>query len=132
MEAPEKEDVYYRLEDYRESTSYLDVCGEYVITGSRVRVRVREYPVLKRTPAGAWIRHYDDFGNDRRFVKTGTRKCFAHPTMEEALVSFEARKKRQYSIYMARAKDAQEAITVANWEFRKWRSSSSSEAVMPG
>lgn len=97
--------VYYRYQDYLESSGSIDITGEYVFGTARTRVRLLEFPVLKTTPCGAWI---NDGG--RRFVRSGTRKCYAHPTLEEALASFIARKARQQSIYLARAKQAEEAI----------------------
>ena len=104
------QEVYYRYVDYSEGTGYTDVCGEFVFTGSVTRVRVKTFKVIKFTLKGAWIR---DSGGDERFVLTGTRKCYAHPTIEEALESFKARKNRQKSIYEARANAAQKAIDLA-------------------
>ena len=53
-----------------------------------------KYDVKKTTPKGVWIYA----GLDKKFVLLSARKKFAHPTKEEALDSFIARKKRQMSI----------------------------------
>lgn len=102
--------VWYRMEDYLESRGYTDVCGEYVSTGSTVRVRVCELPLLKRTPKGVKVR--DTVGR-HRFIADNWHKRYACATKEEALTSFIARKTRQRGIHMRRAENAAKAIAVA-------------------
>lgn len=113
-------DVWYRYEDYLESQGYTDVGGEYVPTGSRVRVRCWEMPLIKKTPAGHVVR---DVGGRRRFIADNWTKKYACPTKELALESFIARKKRQAGIYERRASDARKAIELARhwdrWECQK-------------
>ncbi|TIN00988.1 MAG: hypothetical protein E5Y34_11065 [Mesorhizobium sp.] len=111
--APE---LYYRYYDYREGTGYTDVCGEYVPTGSRLRIRIETFPVIKHTPKGVWIR---DIGGDSKFLLHTAIKRYADPTVEKALHSFTARKKRQQSIYEARAAQAAEAIILAERDVKK-------------
>lgn len=63
------------------------------------------YPLIKTTPAGAWI---DVYGS-KKFVLLNARKRYACPTVEEALASYHARKQRQARILrhqLARAEAA--------------------------
>lgn len=71
----------------------------YRIVGSCLPFYYEKFPIIKTTEKGHWIIAY--YGKDR-FVKTGTRKCFAHPTMEEAYKSFKYRKEVQARILKAR------------------------------
>ena len=92
--------VLYRFEDY--------LCGdEYSV---EVKVHLREFEVLRTTPCGAWIE--GQYGR-KRFVLKDSRKRYAHPTVDEARESFIARKKRQLSIYQARARTAERALEIA-------------------
>ncbi|ESX17859.1 hypothetical protein X766_15730 [Mesorhizobium sp. LSJC255A00] len=111
MDNPWKDrECFYRYEDYLEGTGYTDVCGEYVHTGSRLRIRVHAFPVIKHTPKGVWLRGY---GGEPRFVLHSAHKRYADATVERALVSFKARKLRQQQIYEARANNAAAAIKLA-------------------
>lgn len=98
---------YYRLEDVAYAAS-VDEWGHASGPGS-LEVVTRKYRVVKVTPCGVWL----DIG---RFVRNGTRKQFAHPTMEGARESFAARKRRQAEIYEARAHRARRALSMANGE----------------
>lgn len=107
-------DVLYRYEDVL-VTSAL---GEYGI--SQVDVKLREYPILKKTAKGMWIdlcgmgpfkRATLDSGT-RRFVLDRSTKQFACKTIQEARKSFVARKCRQISIYKARLGQAERALDV--------------------
>ncbi len=94
---------WYRFEDRRYANS-ADQWG--YATGSTLQVHLQEFPVISLTPTGAWL----EVRGSARFTKQDVRKRFACPTKQEALESFIARKKRQASIYEARAKGAHEAI----------------------
>lgn len=50
-------------------------------------VYLERYPVVRRTPCGAWV---DDYGT-RRFCLHGPGKRFAHERQEDALHSFRRR-----------------------------------------
>ena len=97
--------MLYRLED----VVYAAPLDEFdVPQGSgRLEVVTRKYRVVKTTPRGVWL----DIG---RFVLLGTRKQYAHPTLEDATVSFIARKRRQQGIYEARAHRAEAAIALVS------------------
>lgn len=69
-----------------------------------------EYPVLKVTQCGKWIRAE----GERRFVLDASRKRFAHETLELALESFKVRRLRQISILKARLAAAEEELALAN------------------
>ncbi|KWA83995.1 hypothetical protein WL29_21765 [Burkholderia ubonensis] len=89
---PEVGDTWYRFEDYR--VGHADEWGDLVSVS--VQVSHREYTVTKVTPKGVWLSW--GFGGSNRFVLLGARKRFAHPSKEEALESFMARKTSQIRI----------------------------------
>lgn len=80
-------------------------------TESRMMLVLSSFEVLKHTPAGVWI---DEFGHGKktRFVLTRARKRYACPTVEEALASYHARKKRQASILRYQLRNAEAALTL--------------------
>lgn len=101
-------DTYYRYRDYLVSLGVDPETEESY--GSRVELDLEEYRVLRNTPKGVIIQLYD---GTERFVKHDAVKKFAHPTPEEALTSFIARKKRQIDIYTKRKQDAKTALAKA-------------------
>jgi hypothetical protein len=72
-------------------------------------VKLREYPITKKTEKGVWIGGYD---YKDKFVNLNTRKKFACPTIEEAKESFIARKRAQIRIMNARMKTAVIALGI--------------------
>lgn len=79
------------------------------LTTNGIYVYRTEYIVEKHTSKGVWI---NDFGH-RRFVLNSARKRFAHPTKEEALESFRARKKRQIKILTRQLERARAALSAS-------------------
>ena len=75
-----------------------------------LEVELRKYRVLSHTRKGVWIAG----PRGDRFVLAGARKRFACPTIEDARVSFIARKERQRGIYRARMERAQKALDIIN------------------
>lgn len=66
-------------------------------------VLLERYPIVRRTPKGAWIElapGYDHLNikPELKFVLNDARKRFAHETLDGAKESFLARKRRQLSI----------------------------------
>lgn len=105
-----EEPIYwYRYEDVQYAAS-LNEYDEPVGQGA-LRVKLRRYRVLKRTPKGVWLEY--GYGNHGRFVLTEARKRFACPTEEQAMESFIARKERQAKIYSAKLKRAELALKAA-------------------
>jgi len=74
-----------------------------------VKVYLYEYPVIKETPKGIWIREW----GRKRFVNLEARKKFACLSKEDALISFKARKTRQVKILEAQLKNTKEALIEA-------------------
>lgn len=98
---------YFRYTEVLVGEGYTDVCGEYVRTGSHVKLQLQEFRVIKRTPCGVRI---DDYSPGGRFISRDWNKQWASPTVEGARQSFIARKKRQVRILeaqLAKAKEAQ-------------------------
>ena len=81
-----------------------------------VIIHLRKFRVKHHTPKGVWLDLYGD-REVQRFVLKDARKRYACPTLEEAQVSFLARKKRQLTIYEARAKGIRKTIEKAEQEF---------------
>lgn len=89
----------------------------------KVVIELRHYRVTKVTEQGIWVRSIHDYSpkNDRFILlSTGygrnsrpTRKRFAHPNKEEALISFLARKRRQQSYLVAQLENVTRAILIA-------------------
>lgn len=101
----EKLGTAYRFEDRR--CSVADEYGDH--SYSVTEIHLHAFEITKRTRCGIWVKSW---GCDRRFVNQKATKQFAHETIEDALRSFVARKKRQEQIYRARADLAREAVHV--------------------
>lgn len=103
---------YFRYDEVLVGEGYIDELGEYVSTGSHVKLQLHEYEVIKQTPTGVRL---NDYGRSEhgRLVSRNWNKQWACPTVEEARQSFMARKKRQIRILEARLKTAREAHSLA-------------------
>lgn len=80
------------------------------LPGGPTRTSLEAYRVIKETPKGVWIDAPSNDWRDRRFVNKGARKRFACPTVEEAIASYKARKRRQIAILKSRIKKVEEAL----------------------
>ena len=104
-------DIWYR---YME-TQYAAPLDEYErpMGNGSVQINLTEYHVIKETPKGVWLRHTGFLMyNWKKFVLLGSRKKFACPTKEEAMVSFIARKRAQIRIYKDRLESAEMALAI--------------------
>jgi len=115
MFTPQVGDIWYRYEDQ----SYAPPVDEFdnIVGSSTLKVNLLEFRVTKLTPKGVKLRRwFGDFsGSDEVLVLNSHNKKHACPTKESALESFLARKTRQKSIYSARLRDVDKALTVANY-----------------
>lgn len=98
--------VYYRYDDVSSSGGCVDEYGEWVRGISYTTVVLTTYPVIKKTPKGAWL-------SNGKFVLDGSGKRGAHATKELALESFVARKKRQRRILKAQLSRIKTALIIA-------------------
>ena len=73
-----------------------------------VKVYLCQYTIDKRTPKGVWVTD----GYTRKHVLHDARKKFAYPSVQEALVSFQARKVRQVQIVRAQLRHAEIALSL--------------------
>lgn len=85
-----KGDTWYRVEDYS---------ADYVV--------LRKFQVLRSTPQGVWL---DLYPYPNKFCLIGVGKRYAHATVEQALNSFMARKKRQILILTNQLRRAESAL----------------------
>ncbi len=76
-----------------------------------VRIQLYEYSVVRETPKGYWIRIPYYFG--KKWVSNYTKKRFAYPSTEEAMLSFKARKRRQVAILEYKLSRASMALALA-------------------
>lgn len=94
-------EIYYRFEE-RHYAPPVDEFDNPIGEG-RCAVVLLKYPVKKHTPKGVRLK-------TGRFVLNTARKRFACATVEEAVTSFIARKRKQIQILMHQARRAQVAL----------------------
>jgi hypothetical protein len=102
---PQVGDTWYRYEDTRHA--HIDEYGDAGET--YVKLYLRSYKVSKVTPKGVWLSYFS-VGGIFRFVLLDARKRFAHPTKEEALESFKARKAAQMRILEKQLEHVRSAV----------------------
>jgi len=98
----------YRFEDKRYSVGIDEFENDL---GCYTQVNLYRFKILKRTPKGAWI----DLYGDKRFVNLERKKKYACSTVEDAKISFKARKIRQISIYRGKLEIAQKALSLIDF-----------------
>lgn len=110
-------DIWYRFVDVRYA-AYVNEFGEAEGVG-RLEVRLDQYTVVKTTPKGVWLSlRFGDFTcGSNRFVLRDAHKRFACPTIEDAKVSFIARKTRQRKIHAAAVARAEEAMRIVEKKY---------------
>lgn len=102
------QDVLYRAEARRYSYTIDADADRYGVTAPELKIY--RYPVLRRTPKGAWI----DVGSEPRFILLTANKRWACETEEEARESFAARRKRQIAILNAQLRQAHEDLRLVS------------------
>jgi len=103
-------EFFYRYVEIRYSSG-LDQFDN-PLPGYELKLVLNTYKVLRHTPKGVWISMYGgiSYSTEQKFILLSARKRFACPTVEEALVSFKARKQRQIKILKGQLKQAEEAL----------------------
>lgn len=96
-------EYWFRVEEHLESNGYVDVSGDYVRTGSTVRVTLQAHRVVKVTPYGVRL-------DNGMFIHREWNKRFAAPTKSDAVTDFIARKKRQIRVLTGQLETAREAL----------------------
>lgn len=116
-------DYFYRVEE----TTYSAGVNEWgdPLPGGPTRTNLNLYRVHSHTPCGVWLD--DGCGQRWRFICNKWAKRFACPTVEEAIASFHARKKRQVALLNAQIRRAQAAVRYLDTcgfyiDGRKWLS----------
>lgn len=102
-----QEDVLYRV-DEREQTSW-NMDGD-LMSYQGLTLTITAWPVLKRTPKGAWI----DMWDKRKFICFNWNKQFACETPGRALQAYRARRRRQIGILEAQLRQARLGLMIAN------------------
>lgn len=78
--------------------------------GTDLIVCLKQFPVIRRTPCGAWLR---DGLAGKKWTSTTCRKRYAHETKEAALEAFLARRRKQRRILHDQIKVCRKALRVA-------------------
>lgn len=102
-------DKMYRYQETRYSIGVDengDVSGDWTL-----KVELLEYHIVKTTPKGVWISLHLD--SNKKFVKLGCLRQYAHKTKNEALKSFVARKRKQILILENQLSQAKSAKLIA-------------------
>jgi len=106
------DEMLYRIEDV--VYAHFDEWGDNPSHPGTLKLRMDSYYVTKRTPCGVWISYANyKSGSSKRFVNQKATKQFALPTPEEALLSFQERKKAQARILSAQLSRAKTALEIA-------------------
>lgn len=69
---------------------------------------LREYPVLRETRGGKWVRN--SFDGTEYWVNSYSKKRLAYPTKEEALINFIKRTERHIMLATSNLERAREAL----------------------
>ena len=104
----------YRIEDktYASVNPYKYEWGNDDEYDFYTQLNLHAYIIRSVTPCGWTIKA--DNGNGYRFISKTTNKQFALPSIEQAVESYIARKKKQAAIYEARAQKARMCIEMAS------------------
>lgn len=105
----------YRYEDHVYSGVSHDPGGgeHYYLIGPNIELRT--FDVVKITPKGFWIIPVGEWmGGSRKWVRTSSRKKYAHLSMEDALSGFLHRKRKQIRILEKQIERAKLAYGKAN------------------
>ena len=85
-------------------------------TSDKTYIRLDKYKVVRETPKGYWIETGLYFARKRRWMSKSSRRAWAKATPEEALQSFQARKRRQIAILEAQLHRAKDAYNIALYD----------------
>lgn len=100
-------DKYYRYQE--EANPVFDMDGDCIGRGS-TRIRLHVFEASVATPCGTWLSHY---GMEKyKWVSHTSMKRFAYPDLDQALIGFRARKRRQLKILEARIKPVKRALEI--------------------
>lgn len=86
---------------------------EDAMTTTGVQVNRRKFKVINETPCGYWIQLYESF-DDKKWVSKVAKKRFAYPVLDDAIMSFKLRKRRQIEILEAQLNQARSALAWAD------------------
>lgn len=101
--------IWWRVRDQWYAPD-VDEFGDTIPGTRSMEILGEWFTVLKTTPKGVWLLPYGSSLYVKRFVLREVRKRYACPTLQEALESFIARKKRQKGVYKARMDAADLAL----------------------
>lgn len=112
---PQGVDVLWRCEAKRYSIVIDADRDEYGVSDPRLELRF--YPVIKRTPKGAYINRYAfSFSPPEKeggeLVILSHNKAYARNTVDEAVKDFIARRKRQIAILEGQLQRAQRELNL--------------------
>ncbi len=104
QETQAKVELLYR---YREAQMDEIHSDDIRAASKAMRLYLDSYPVLKHTRCGCWIAL--GYGR-KKFINLDARRKWAHASLEDAMKSFTARKKRQITILRHQLLKAEAAV----------------------
>lgn len=100
--------VLYRYEEVQTQEMWSTIPKE---ASRSMSLYQKSFPIIKETPCGCWISiGYFNSSDQKKFVNLKARKKWAHPTPEEAMDGFRARKERQLRILKGQVLRTQAAL----------------------
>ena len=92
----------------------VDEWGDIIPGKGLCELRFDTFTVDRVTPKGVWLKGYHRLdGSVRRFQLRESKRQFAAPNQQDALISFMARKTRQIRILKSRIEDAEHGTDLA-------------------
>lgn len=94
---------------------YLYRIYNYLLWNNEQSVNIERFAIIKETLKGYWL---DVYTAKKFCLKTG-KKRYAYPTINEAIVSFKSRKRRQIRILESQLNGAKQALGISVYDYTK-------------
>jgi hypothetical protein len=104
---------------------YLYRCTDHSNWRGGVTILIERYPIVRRTPQGAWIEH----NGKRKFILLSARKKFAHPLVADAFVSYRIRKEHQIEHLHRHLRHAERALAAGRNEINRRKDASKESKI---
>jgi hypothetical protein len=107
---------FYRYEAVQYATTDMD--GEYVSSPfPNPKLELRDYDLISETPKGYWIGYVNQFGVTygwKKWIPKTSKKRFAYPTKEEALLNYIKRTEKRIGILEYQLTSSKIGLNLAN------------------
>jgi len=104
----------YEIREHPNQGGY-DMNGNYVPSRfpPKVSLELKEFKLLRETPCGYWICNSDKFFFWKKWIPKTSRKRYAYPTKEEALINFKKRTEKRIKILTTQLDVSKQGIFLA-------------------